>query len=608
MLKSYLKGVFTFLFFFIALSPALTQNKSSKEINNKLFVISKLKSILKDNPDSYLKEYLAAEKNLIKKGQKEDLTNLYFFHVDYLYETDSYDAMIRTLHQIRELLSQERETEIIPAYLYLASAFHYKGNYDSLLYWHNKTSRLIKPNSPFYGKYLSIEGYLCNYNGNYTTGIEKLLNALIIFESDEDEKNLASTYTNLAYLYGRIENVKNQQYYLKKALIINKALGHNYHLIQNYNNLGSNYKQQNNIKEALYYYDLAYQALKKLNYPLLLAQNLTNRANIFEKTGDYLQAEKLFLECENICKSYNIPYGQMLSSLNLGNLYRLQKNYIAANERLNDALKFTKLLKTRKEEAQTFERLSWLARDMQKYKQAYNYQSNFHILNDSIVNEAVKKEGNELKEKYESEKKEKEILTLSKQKLYNQYLILLLISTVFILLLIVQWWRNKHNLALKEKQKQQLSEYFLRETLEIKEKELTSQVAILVQMQQKMEDLRLNASKIIIENIPEQDKIKYMNTLFYKNPIIELKNNFELRLSSNNEDFFKVLLSKYPELSPAELKLCAYLRLNPSTKDLSLIMNRSMRTVESTRANIRKKMNLNPHDNLVTHLVSFSNH
>jgi DNA-binding CsgD family transcriptional regulator len=290
------------------------------------------------------------------------------------------------------------------------------------------------------------------------------------------------------------------------------------------------------------------------------------------------------------------------------NLYRLQKNYIAANERLNDALKFTKLLKTRKEEAQTFERLSWLARDMQEYKLAYNYQSNFHILNDSIVNEAVKKEGNELKEKYESEKKEKEILTLSKQKLYNQYLILLLILTVFILLLIVQWWRNKHNLALKEKQKQQLSEYFLRETLEIKEKELTSQVAILVQMQQKMEDLRLNASKIIIENIPEQDKIKYMNTLFYKNPIIELKNNFELRLSSNNEDFFKVLLSKYPDLSPAELKLCAYLRLNPSTKDLSLIMNRSMRTVESTRANIRKKMNLNPHDNLVTHLVSFSNH
>ena len=76
---------------------------------------------------------------------------------------------------------------------------------------------------------------------------------------------------------------------------------------------------------------------------------------------------------------------------------------------------------------------------------------------------------------------------------------------------------------------------------------------------------------------------------------------------TNNEDFFSLLLNKYPELSPVELKLCAYLRLNPSTKDLALITNRSMRTIESTRTNIRKKMNLTSQENLVTHLLSFSN-
>jgi len=519
-----------------------------------------LKNILKNQPDTYLKEYETTENQLLQKGQKDILLKLYFFHADHLIETDSYDALIKTLHHMQELLHQESEKEIIPVYLYLASAFHYKGNYDSLQYWYNKAGHHIKSNSPFYGKYLSIEGYLCNYNGKYTTGIEKLLMAAKIFESNKDDKNLASAYTHIAYLYSRIENVENQQFYLKKALAINKTLRHNYHIIQNYNNLGSSFKQQNKIKDALYYYDLAYNDLKKLNYPLLLAQNLTNRANIFEKAGDYIKAEELFLECENICKLNNIPFGQFLASLNLGNLYRIQKKFPAAKVRLNQALSFTKILKTRKEEAQTFERLSWLARDMQDYKLAYNYQSVFQVLKDSLVNEAVKKEGNELKEKYESEKKENEIITLSRQKLYNQYLILLLILTVFILLFVVQWWRNKHKLALKEKQKQELSKKFLNETLELKEKELTSQVAILVQMQQKMEDLRLNASKIIIENIPEQDKIKYMNILFHKNPLIELNNNFELRLTSNNEDFFKVLLNKYPDLSPAELKLCAYLR------------------------------------------------
>jgi tetratricopeptide (TPR) repeat protein len=606
--KSYLKGVITCLFFFIALPFALTQNESPKESNNDLLVLNKLKNILKNQPDAYLKEYETAKNQFLKKGQKDNLLKLYFFHAGHLYQTDSYDDLINILHQMRELLRQESETEIIPVYLYLASAFHYKGNYDSLQYWYNKSEGRLKPSSPFYGKLLSVEGFLCNYNGNYTEGIEKLLKAAKILESIKDYYNLAAIFTNIAYLYGRIENVENQQFYLKKALAINKTLGHNYHLIQNYNNLGSSFKQQNNIKEALYYYDLAYNALKKLNYPLLLAQNLTNRANIFEKSGDYIKAEELFLECENICILNNIPYGQLLASLNLGNLYRIQKKFPAAKVRLNQALAFTKKLKTKKEEAQTFERLSWLARDMQDYKLAYNYQSIFHVLNDSLVNEVVKKEGNELKEKYESEKKGNEIITLSKQKLYNQYLILLLILVVFILVFVVQSWRNKHKLALKEKQKQDLSKKFLNETLEIKEKELTSQVAILVQMQQKMDYLRSKTSKIINDNISEQEKIKKMDALLNKNPMIDLNNNFELRLTSNNEDFFKLLLSKYPDLSPAELKLCAYLRLNPSTKDLALIMNRSMRTVESTRANIRKKMNLNTHDNLVTHLVSFSNH
>jgi tetratricopeptide (TPR) repeat protein len=608
MFKSYLIVVITCFYFFISLPLAFGQNGSKKETNNDLLVINKLKNILRDQPENYFKAFEKVENQLLNKGQKDNLLKLYFFHVDYLYEIDSYDDLINTLHQMRELLREESEAEIIPVYLYLASAFHYKGNFDSLQYWYNKSSRYINPNSPSYGKYLSVEGYLYNYNGNYTLGIEKLLKAVKIFESTKDEKNLAAAFNNIAYLYGRIENVENQQFYLKKALKINKTLGHKYHLIQNYNNLGSTFKQQNKIKEALYYYDLAYEALKQLNFPLLLAQNLTNRANIFEKFGDYNKAEELFLECESICKLNNILYGQFLSSLNLGNLYRLQKKFPAAKVRLNKALDLTKILKTKKEEAQTFERLSWLARDMQDYKLAYNYQSVFQVLNDSLVNEAVRKEGNELKEKYESEKKEKEIITLSKQKLYNQYLILLLILTVFILLFVVQWWRNKHKLALKDRQKEELNKKFLNETLEIKEKELTSQVAILVQMQQKMDDLRNKSSKIINENISEHEKIKKIDSLLNKNPMIELNNNFELRLTSNNEDFFKVLLSKYPDLSPAELKLCAYLRLNPSTKDLALIMNRSMRTVESTRANIRKKMNLNPQDNLVTQLVSFSNY
>jgi DNA-binding CsgD family transcriptional regulator len=158
-----------------------------------------------------------------------------------------------------------------------------------------------------------------------------------------------------------------------------------------------------------------------------------------------------------------------------------------------------------------------------------------------------------------------------------------------------------------EKQKQELNRKYLKDVIENKEKELTSQVTILAQMQQQMDELIQKISIILSDNSTEQVKLKKIESLLKADPIHALKNDFDIRLTSNNEDFFSLLLQKYPELSPVELKLCAYLRLNPSTKDLALITNRSMRTIESTRTNIRKKMNLTSQENLVTHLLSFSN-
>jgi DNA-binding CsgD family transcriptional regulator len=178
---------------------------------------------------------------------------------------------------------------------------------------------------------------------------------------------------------------------------------------------------------------------------------------------------------------------------------------------------------------------------------------------------------------------------------------------VLLLLVILQGWRNKHKLVSLEKQKQELNRKYLKDVIENKEKELTSQVTILAQMQQQMDELIQKTSIILSDNSTEQVKLKKIESLLKADPIHALKNDFDIRLTSNNEDFFSLLLQKYPELSPVELKLCAYLRLNPSTKDLALITNRSMRTIESTRTNIRKKMNLTSQENLVTHLLSFSN-
>jgi tetratricopeptide (TPR) repeat protein len=569
--------------------------------------LDSLKQILQRNPADFIEESFELEKQWLKEKKKNLLIELYNSQIDYLNKTDNYDLIILTLHKLRQLVGEKDEMEIAYIYLQLASNFYFKGNIDSLNYWQGQAEKFRSPNSPLYGNYLMVDGLKNAYIGKYSMAIKSLWQAISFFEKSGNKKELALAYNNLATNYGSIGDRENQKLNLLKSIDINRALGNTYHLIMNYNNLGSNYKQTNQIEKALVYYDLAYQELKKADYPFLLAQNLTNRANILEKQGNFRDAEKLFVECERVCEENNIQYGVMLTNLNLGNLFRLQKKYVDASVRLNKGLALTKSLKSVREEALVYERLSWLSRDMADFKAAYIFQTQFHLLNDSLVNESVKKEAFELKEKYESEKKEKEIVTLSKKQLNYQYFISLLIVCVLLLLVIIQWWRHKHKLVLLEKQKQELNRKYLKDVIENKEKELTSQVTLLAQMQQQVDELILKTSKILSDNSTEQVKLKKIESLLKTDPIHTLKNDFDVRLTSNNEDFFSLLLHKYPDLSPAELKLCAYLRLNPSTKDLALITNRSMRTIESTRTNIRKKMNLTSQENLVTHLLSFSN-
>ena len=78
------------------------------------------------------------------------------------------------------------------------------------------------------------------------------------------------------------------------------------------------------------------------------------------------------------------------------------------------------------------------------------------------------------------------------------------------------------------------------------------------------------------------------------------------KLKHSSLDFSYTLLKKYPDLSPTELKVCSYLRMNLSSKTIAQITNRSIRTIEYTRHNIRRKMKLKKNKNLIKHLISLS--
>ncbi len=80
--------------------------------------------------------------------------------------------------------------------------------------------------------------------------------------------------------------------------------------------------------------------------------------------------------------------------------------------------------------------------------------------------------------------------------------------------------------------------------------------------------------------------------------------DFEDRFEQVHAGFFQNLTTRYPGLTPNEVRICSLLRLNLNTKEIAALMNRTTGTIDNARSNIRKKMRLEEEDNLTTLLMS----
>ena len=80
--------------------------------------------------------------------------------------------------------------------------------------------------------------------------------------------------------------------------------------------------------------------------------------------------------------------------------------------------------------------------------------------------------------------------------------------------------------------------------------------------------------------------------------------HFTLHFDKVHSDFVSDLKEKHPAISNNEVKLCAYLRMNLSTKEMAQLMNISVRGVEVSRYRLRKKLELSTEISLFDYLIT----
>ena len=80
--------------------------------------------------------------------------------------------------------------------------------------------------------------------------------------------------------------------------------------------------------------------------------------------------------------------------------------------------------------------------------------------------------------------------------------------------------------------------------------------------------------------------------------------NFESQFTEVYPDFFKSLVLRYGKLSQNDLRLCAYIKMNQTTNQIAQITGVSIRTVETQRYRLGKKLKLAESEDLNSTIIS----
>lgn len=145
----------------------------------------------------------------------------------------------------------------------------------------------------------------------------------------------------------------------------------------------------------------------------------------------------------------------------------------------------------------------------------------------------------------------------------------------------------------------------LKADVQHKTSKLASATMHLVQKGEILLEIKNGLNKLLNNAAPENKK-KVKQLIRAIDEDIRLDDNweqFELHFDQVHENFLKRLREKYPVLTPKDQKLCAYLRMNLTTKEIAPLMNISVRGVEISRYRLRKKLDLDSDTNLVEFIM-----
>ena len=462
------------------------------------------------------------------------------------------------------------------------------------------------------------QGYL--FNDFYNKALQFGLKSLEIRKSIGNDYDLAFTLRTLGWLYYDIGYFDKALEYHTETLKLHEKIGDKQRIAYSYNSIGLIHEQKGNYNLALSFLKKSLELKTAFKNKNRIAVTMTNIGVCYRKINE-LDSAKTYLESSLVISNQikdNLLKANILNELAIVNLEL--KNYDTCFVLLKESRLIMEGLMDIKEWVVENDRIMsdyFLA--IGNYKEALSNYKKYDQGKSEIFSNNKSEKLAEMRVLYEAEQKKSEIKLLEQQRnLEAQKKKSLLVGSILLavigILIIASLWNNiKKKKAIyqqsdrlsKEKLKtQSLLQENLEHKLEFRMKELTNLALFISQRTSIYGDLTKSFRSLNFSNINQikKDINALVKEYEFKLNINEDIQRFHTNVETLQSDFLFRIKEKYPHLTNKDVQLAVQVKLKLSSKEISNINNISLNSVEISRHRLRKKLNLDKKDNLVSFL------
>ncbi|MEO1032321.1 MAG: transcriptional regulator [Bacteroidota bacterium] len=463
----------------------------------------------------------------------------------------------------------------------------------------------------------SILGIVKRRQGDYAGAMSYFVKAKETFFRIGDSSNVANIMHNMGVLYRFMGEYPKSIESYKSAISILETLNSNEKgIAAGYNMLGVSYRKVNQLDSALYCYEKAKSIFRDLDREEDLHRVNGNMAVLYNVKKQYHKS--LQLNLENLAYYTELGNKSSMASTN----YNVSTSYFRMEDYPNAMIYARASLKVAQEEglkhrvSKAYNRISNIQNKTRDFEQALVNYKLFKKHSDSLINdENLRKiQRLEIQSEFREEKlvdslqlvKEREVaeanlevLAKKKRVQFQWMLIGLILFAGLIIYIYVKQKAKRRYMSLQNK--------LLSTEIEHKKKDLTN---FAINISKNQEWVKVLSDKL--NDVKNDSEVKHNKA--FKELESEIKNHmwidestkeFYSQIDTLSSAFYERLKNSFTNLTKTDIRLCSLIKLNMDSKQIAILQNISPSSVKMSRYRLRKKLNLNPDQDIYAFLRDF---